>query len=265
MKRPLNEEQPPNEEQPSHQLNKKVCHSGGLMYTPAEIIIYITDFTEYFDGANVLKQVNKHLHKIIESGWPPIHQDLFEFWLNTNWHPTLQDLFKFRSNTKTKCTLKRDFYQFCMRLNKEKAIHNYGSNNPSMDLLVRYYLAAIMNGDSLSHYQTKPSQWNVIMLKDEKCDIALNQVWTDYLTSCHNLVYLILDNVSHIYLDLTLLTNLEGLFLGYTAAVKIPSSMKMFVSYTSKEKYREHETQLSSYTRFVRLDALERSIELELW
>jgi hypothetical protein len=53
-----------NEEQPSCQLNKKVCHSGGLMYTPAEIILYITDFTEYFDGANVLKQVNKHLHKI---------------------------------------------------------------------------------------------------------------------------------------------------------------------------------------------------------
>jgi hypothetical protein len=137
-----------------------------------------------------------------------------------------------------------------MRLNKEKAIHNYGSNNPSMDLLVRYYLAAIMNGDSLSHYQTKPSQWNVIMLKDEKCDIALNQVWTDYLTSCHNLVYLILDNVSHIYLDLTFFTNLEGLFLGYGAAVDPPSSMKIFFWYTSEKKYQEHETQLLPYIQF---------------
>jgi hypothetical protein len=41
------EKQPPNK--------RKECHSEAFMYIPAEIILYITDFIEYFDDARVLK------------------------------------------------------------------------------------------------------------------------------------------------------------------------------------------------------------------
>jgi hypothetical protein len=255
-------EQPPNQlrkSQVDSPNKRKECHSGAFMYTPGEIILYILDLLEYFDGANVLKQVNKHLHEIIEPEWPPIPQDLFNFWL---------------LNTKVKCTLKRDLYQFCMRLNKEKAIHNYDPNNHNMKQA--RYLAAIMShslsryqtkpsvmSDSLSHHQTDPSQWNVIMLKDEKCDIAFNLSWNLYFKSCLSLVYLTLDNASHIHLNLKH-TRLEGLFLGYTASVDPPSSMKIFVLYTSKEKYQKHETQLSLPTQFLVLNAPECSL-LKLW
>jgi hypothetical protein len=247
-----NEKQYPNK--------KEECHSKAFIDIPDEIILYIIDFLDYFDGANVLKQVNNHFQEIIEPKWPSIPRYLFEFWPDPDWFQTIS---KSQPNTNIKCTLKRDFYQFCMTLNEEKAIHNYDPNNHNMNLAC--YLAAIMSEDSLSRYEARPSQWNVIMLKDEKCDITLNQVWTTYLTSCHNLVYLILDNVSHTHLNLKYLKNLEGLFLEYTASVDPPSSMKIFVSYTSKEKYQKHETRLLSYTRFLRLDAPKLCMELKLW
>jgi hypothetical protein len=262
-------EQPPNQLRKSQVDSPNKRNSGAFMYIPADIILYILDFLEYLDGANVLKQVNKHLHEIIEPEWPSISQSFFEFWPTPARPSTLQNLFKIWSNTKVKYTLKRNFYMFCMKhnkkkaINQEKTIHNYDPNNHNMNLAC--YLAAIMSEDSLSRYEARPSQWNVIMLKDEKCDITLNQVWTTYLTSCHNLVYLILDNVSHTHLNLKYLKNLEGLFLGYTASVDPPSSMKIFVSYTSKEKYQKHETRLLSYTRFLRLDAPKLCMELKLW
>jgi hypothetical protein len=188
-----NEKQYPNK--------KEECHSKAFIDIPDEIILYIIDFLDYFDGANVLKQVNNHFQEIIEPKWPSIPRYLFEFWPTPARPSTLQNLFKIWSNTNIKCTLERDFYLLCMKLNKEKVInqektiHNYDPSNYNMKQA--RYLVAIMNEYLFLHDQTDSSQWNVIMLKDEKCDIALNQVWTDYLTSCHNLVYLILDNVSH--------------------------------------------------------------------
>jgi hypothetical protein len=227
---------------------------------PDEIILYILDFLKYFDGANVLKQVNNHFHEIIESKWPSIPRYLFKFWPDPDW---FQTIFKSQPNTNIKCTLKRDLYQFCMRLNKEKVIHNYDPNNHNMKQA--RYLAAIMNEYLLSPHEVNPFQWDVIMLKDEKCNIAFNLSWTDYFTHCHNLVYLTLDNASHIYLNLTFHTKLEGLFLGYGAYVDPPSSMKIFVSYTSKEKYRKHTNPLSgTHGRFLMLDALKPCTELKL-
>jgi hypothetical protein len=143
-----------------------------------------------------------------------------------------------------------------MRLNKEKVINQEK-----------------MNESSLSHHQTHPSQWDVIMLKDEKCCTALNLSWTDYFTSCHKLIYLTLDNASHIYLNLTFHTKLEGLFLGYGAYVDPPSSMKIFVLYTSKEKYQKHKNQLSgTHGKFLMLgapkylsDPPKPCTELKLW
>jgi hypothetical protein len=60
------------------------------------------------------------------------------------------------------------------------------------------------------------SQWDVIMLKDEKCNTALDQICT-YFKTCVNLIYLTLDNAGLICLNLTPLEKLEVLFLGYGA------------------------------------------------
>jgi hypothetical protein len=156
-----------------------------------------------------------------------------------------------------------------MKLNKEKAIHNYDPNNNNMKQA--RYLVTIMNEYLLSPDKMNPSQWDGIMLKDEKCDIVFNQVWTDYLELCHNLIYLTLDSTNYINLYLSL-TNLEGLFLGCRAYIRPPSSMKIFVSYTSKEKYQEHKTQLPPSKWFLRLDVPEylsgipkSCTELKLW
>jgi hypothetical protein len=110
--------------------NWKGRHSGELKNIPGEIILYITSYLDYFDGTSVLKQVNKHFLVIIRSEWPLIPQYLFEY------------------------SLKRDYYQLCMRLNKEKAIYYDDSNNHNMKLV--HYLAAIMNESSLLHHKSEP-------------------------------------------------------------------------------------------------------------
>jgi hypothetical protein len=88
---------------------RKEYHSKAFIDILDEIILYILDFLDYFDGENVLKQINNHFHKIIESKWLLIPQSLFEFWPNPTRPSILQNLFKIRSNTNIKCTLKRDF------------------------------------------------------------------------------------------------------------------------------------------------------------
>jgi hypothetical protein len=60
-----------------------------------------------------------------------------------------------------------------MRLYKERAIHNDDPNNLNMRLV--RYLVAIMNEYSLSLHKVNSSQWDIIMLKDEKCNVALNE------------------------------------------------------------------------------------------
>jgi hypothetical protein len=261
------EQQPPSPLNPSNKREER--HSKAFIDIPDEIILYILDFLDYFDGTNVLKQVNNHFHEIIESKWPSIPRYLFKFWPTPARPSILQTLFKSLSNTNIECTLKRDFYQFCMTLNKEKVIHNYDPSNYNMKQA--RYLVAIMNEYLLSHHEVNPSQWDVIMLKDEKCNIAFTIPWTDYLKLCHNLVYLTLDNASHINLILKH-TKLEGLFLGCGAYVDPPSSMKIFVFYTSKVKFREYQIQFSSFTQFLRLQAPgywssapKPCTELEIW
>jgi hypothetical protein len=57
---------------------RKECHSEAFIYILDEIILYITNYHDYFDGENVLKQVSEHFLAIIRSEWPSIPQYLFE-------------------------------------------------------------------------------------------------------------------------------------------------------------------------------------------
>jgi hypothetical protein len=79
------------------------------------------------------------------------------------------------------------------------------------------------------------------MLKGENFDVALSESWAYYYRACINLIYLTQDDASNItFLDLKFFEKLKGLFLGYEAIVyHLPSSIEIFVSYNSKEKYQK--------------------------
>jgi hypothetical protein len=193
---------------------KERC-SANFENIPNDIILYIANYLVY-SNIGALGTVSRCFLEIIRLKWPLSFGD-FVYW----------------SDSSIEDSLKRDFYQLCMGLYKEKAI--FKKNNDVTKN--RSYLAAIIN-DERSPFKEDPSQWNVIVLKCETYDIAFNVIWDVYLGTCVNLVYITLNYTRLSYLDFRNLINLKGLFLGYGATVHLPPSIETFVLYTLGEKYR---------------------------
>jgi hypothetical protein len=91
-----------------------------------------------------------------------------------------------------------------------------------------------------------PSQWNLVGLKGKTNDSYLNESWVDYLKECEKMVYLRLDCVNNIRLDIRHLTKLEEFFMklklrdGHGASISLPTSIKSIILHATVKKNQGH-------------------------
>jgi hypothetical protein len=203
--------------------------SEGFTNIPGDII---RDIANYLDesGIRALEQVCRCTFAIIRPEWPSVRFYL-AFW----------------PSTVVEESRKQYSYSLCRALYKKRA-----TNNPKMN--PGHYFDGIIDQFPPSIYEANSYQWKAMSLKGGTNNYLLNQSWIEYLRSCTNLDYLILNDVYNMNLDINkYLIKLKSLLMGmrlksvtiWNATVTLPLSVKEIVVYASEGNDQECHTQSS--------------------